>query len=217
MEQKIKGIIFDMDGVITDTSEYHYTAWKLLASKIDIYIDRDVNENLKGISRMASLEVILKHGGRENDFSEAEKLVLATTKNKHYVEMISRFTPDNLLDGVELLLKELKSLGIKIGIASASKSAGKLIELLGVTQLIDYVVDPATVPGKPAPDIFLKAAEGLELEPSQCIGVEDARAGIEAIKKAGMYSVGIGDKAVLTEANVVYKEPKDIKLKTLMF
>ncbi len=83
--------------------------------------------------------------------------------------------------------------------------------------MIDYVVDPTTVPGKPAPDIFLKAAEGLELEPSQCIGVEDARAGIEAIKKAGMYSVGIGDKAVLTEANVVYKEPKDIKLKTLMF
>lgn len=215
MHKGIKGMIFDMDGVVTDTSEYHYMAWKLLASKINIYIDRDVNEHLKGISRMASLDVILKHGGKLDTYTEAEKLALATSKNKHYVEMISRFTPDNLLPGVSELFSELKVLGVKIGIASASKSAGRLIELLGIKDQVDYIVDPSTVPGKPEPDIFLKAAEGLGLEPSECVGVEDAKAGVEAIKRAGMLAIGIGDAKILGLADVVYQEPADIQLNAI--
>lgn len=216
MLSKIKGFIFDMDGVITETSEYHYMAWKLLASHIGIYIDRNINEQLKGISRMDSLDVILKHGNRENDFSETERLALATSKNKRYVDMIYQFNKDNLLPGIEDLFKELKVLGIKIGIASASHSAGKLIELLGIKDYVDFIVDPGSVPSKPAPDIFLAAAKGLGLKPSQCIGVEDAVAGIESIKRAKMYAVGIGDSVILKEANVVYKTPADISLEELL-
>ena len=213
---KIRGFIFDMDGVITETSEYHYMAWKLLASHIDIYIDKKVNEQLKGISRMDSLEIILKHGNRENDFSETDKLALATAKNKRYVNMINQFNKNNLLPGVEALFKELKALGIKIGIASASHSASKLVELLEISEYVDFVVDPGTVPSKPAPDIFLAAAKGLGLKPAQCIGVEDAVAGIESIKSAKMYAVGIGERTILDKADVVYKSPENIALTALL-
>lgn len=213
---KIKGVIFDMDGVITETSEYHYMAWKLLASHIGIYIDRNINEKLKGVSRMDSLDVILKHGNRENDFTETERLALATTKNKRYVDMINQFNNENLLPGVEDLFKELKVLGIKIGIASASHSAANLVKLLGIEDYVDYIVDPGSVPSKPAPDIFLAAAKGLGLKPSQCIGVEDAVAGVTSIKKAKMFAVGIGDNETLYEANVVYKTPADIVLDEIL-
>jgi len=213
---KIKGFIFDMDGVITETSEYHYMAWKLLASHIGIYIDRNINEQLKGISRMDSLNIILKHGNREKDFTETERLALATSKNKRYVDMISQFNKSNLLPGVEDIFKELKARGIKIGIASASHSANKLIELLGIKEYVDFIVDPGTVPSKPAPDIFLAAAKGIGVKPSQCIGVEDAIAGIESIKHAKIYAVGIGDSDVLKAANVVYKTVADISLDKLL-
>lgn len=216
MLNNIKGIIFDMDGVITETSEYHYMAWKLLASHIGIYIDRNINEQLKGVSRMDSLDVILKHGNRENDFTETERLALATTKNKRYVDMINQFDKSNLLPGVEELFLELKVLGIKIGVASASHSAVNLIDLLGIKEYVDFVVDPGTVPSKPAPDIFLAAAEGLGLKPSECIGVEDAVAGVESIKKAKMYAVGIGDAKVLNKADIVFKTPAEISLEKLL-
>lgn len=212
----IKGFIFDMDGVITETSENHYMAWKMLASSIGIYIDRSLNEALKGISRMASLEVILKHGGRENDFTESEKLMLATTKNNNYVKMIEKFDESNVLEGMLEFFLELRSRGIKIAVASASKSAGKLLELMKLNSLVDYIVDPSTVPGKPAPDIFLKAAEGIGLKPIECIGVEDAIAGITSIKSAGMFAVGIGDLDKLSEADIVYKKPKDMDLEAIL-
>lgn len=213
---KLKAMIFDMDGVITETSEYHYMAWKVLASHIGIYIDREINEQLKGISRMDSLEVILKHGQRENDFTETEKLALATTKNKRYTDMIHQFSKDNLLDGIEELFLQLREKGIKIGIASASKSAEKLLELLEIKEYVDFIVDPSTVPSKPAPDIFLAAVKGLKLEPKDCIGVEDAYAGVEAIKRANMYAVGIGSKEILNQADIVYSSPKEIDLDVLL-
>lgn len=213
---KIKGFIFDMDGVITETSEYHYMAWKLLASHIGIYIDRSINEQLKGVSRMDSLNVILKHGNKEDEFTETERLALATTKNKRYVDMINQFNKDNLLPGIEELFMHLKVLGIKIGIASASHSAAKLVDLLGIKEYVDFIVDPGTVPSKPAPDIFLAAAEGLGLKASECIGVEDAVAGIESIKSAKMFAVGIGDSQILHNADVVYAKPLDISLEELL-
>lgn len=213
---KIKGIIFDMDGVITETSEYHYMAWKLLASHIGIYIDKNVKEKLKGISRMEALDIILKQGNRENDFSEADKLALATSKNKKYVNMINRFNKSNLVPGIEGLFKELRALGIKIGIVSASRSVEMLADLLGIKEYVDFIVNPGTVPSKPAPDIYLAAAKGLGLKPSQCIGIEDAVAGVESILAAKMYAVGIGDKKVLNRANIVYKTPADISLEQLL-
>lgn len=208
--ENIKGFIFDMDGVLTETSENHYLAWQALAEELGITIDRSLNEQLKGVSRMDSLNIILNHGGLENKFSEEEKIALATKKNNHYVSMIEKFTPDNLLEGVRPFLEELRSKNIKIGVASASRSAVKLLNLLGIADLVDYVVDPTTVASKPSPEIFLAAAKGLGLEPGECIGVEDAAAGIASIKSAGMYAIGIGRAQDLPQADTLYQSPKEL-------
>lgn len=214
---KYKLFIFDMDGVITETSEQHYQAWKKLAKELNIEIDRKFNEKLKGVSRMESLERILTNAHRENDFTEEEKLELATRKNENYREMILKCTEEDLFEGVKDLFIELKKRDIKIAIGSASKNAPTLVELLGIKDYIDYIVNPAEVErGKPAPDIFLNAAEKLGFDVTECIGIEDAEAGIEAIKSAGMFAVGIGDSAVLHQADIVYEHTKDIDLEDLM-
>ncbi|GKX30275.1 beta-phosphoglucomutase [Vallitalea longa] len=214
---KYKLFIFDMDGVITETSEQHYQAWKKLAKEINIEIDRKFNEKLKGVSRMESLERILKNAHRENDFTDEEKLEFATRKNDNYREMILKCTEDDLFEGVKDLFIELKKRDIKIAIGSASKNAPTLVDLLGIKDYIDYIVNPAEVKrGKPAPDIFLNAAEKLGVDISECVGIEDAEAGIEAIKSAGMFAVGIGDSTVLNQADIVYKHTKDIDLEELM-
>lgn len=212
MIRDIKGFIFDMDGVLTETSEYHYLAWKVLAGHLGIHIDKGINEQLKGVSRMESLNVILEYGELEDKYSEEQKVQLATKKNKHYIEMIDSFTEKNLLGGVRQLFEELKRNQLKIGIASASHSASKLMNLLAIESYIDYIVDPSGLRSKPSPDIFLQCAKGLGLEPRMCIGVEDAVAGVKAIKKADMYAIGIGDEKVLWEADIVYHKTGDIWL-----
>ncbi|GMQ61533.1 beta-phosphoglucomutase [Vallitalea maricola] len=217
MDNKYKLFIFDMDGVITETSEQHYQAWKQLANEIGIEIDRKFNEKLKGVSRIESLERILEYANKASDFTEDEKLELATRKNENYKEMILKFTKENLFEGVKDLFAELKKRNIKIAIGSASKNAPTLVRLLGIEEDIDYIVNPAEVKrGKPAPDIFLKAAEHLGVDISECIGVEDAEAGIEAIKSAGMFAVGIGDSKILNKADIVYGHTKDIELEDIM-
>lgn len=217
MDSKYKLFIFDMDGVITETSEQHYQAWKQLANELDIEIDREFNEKLKGVSRMDSLERILEHGNRTNDFTEEDRVTFATRKNENYKKMILKCTEEDLFAGVKELFRELKKLGIKIAIGSASFNAPTLVRLLGIEEDIDYIVNPGEVEkGKPAPDIFLKAAEVLGVDPSKCVGVEDAEAGVEAIKAAGMFAVGIGEADVLHQADIVYKETKDIKLNDFM-
>ncbi|MCT4687658.1 beta-phosphoglucomutase [Vallitalea sp.] len=217
MNNKYKLFIFDMDGVITETSEQHYQAWKQLAKEIGIEIDRKFNEKLKGVSRIESLERILEYANKTNDFTEDDKLELATRKNENYKEMILKFTEENLFEGVKDLFAELKKRNIKIAIGSASKNAPTLVRLLGIEADVDYIVNPAEVKrGKPAPDIFLKAAEHMGVDIPECIGVEDAEAGIEAIKSAGMFAVGIGDSKVLKKADIIYEQTKDIKLEDLM-
>lgn len=206
----IKAFIFDMDGVLTETSEMHYLAWKAMAESIDIEIDRNFNEQLKGISRRESLEKILSHGNKE--FTESEKEVLMNKKNDMYVEMISSFTRENLCPGILQLLTKLKSEGILIGVASASQSAKMLVGLLDIEDYVDYIADPSDMPGKPDPYIFLKAAEGLGVSPGECVAVEDAVAGVEAIKSAGMYAIGIGDEDTLFEADLIFRTPQDIDL-----
>ncbi len=214
---KIKLFIFDMDGVLTETSEQHYLAWKELAEELDITIDRVFNERLKGISRMESLDEILMYGGQIEKYSEKQKYEFATRKNENYKKMIKTFTEENLFDGVKELFEELKKRGIKIAIGSASRNAPMLIENMGIKDYIDYIVNPNEIEkGKPAPDIFLKAAAGLQIEPYQCIGIEDAKAGVEAIKAAGMYAVGIGDKDVLCKADIIYDETKNIDLSEVL-
>ncbi|EAC5373238.1 beta-phosphoglucomutase, partial [Listeria monocytogenes] len=187
-----KGFVFDLDGVITDTAKYHYIAWKELAAEIGIEIDLKFNEQLKGISRMDSLERILTLGNKNDAYTEVEKEALATKKNTHYVQLLQSLTPDDLLPGVKTFLDEAKAKNIPCAIASASKNAPFILDKLGVMQDFDTIVDPATLKkGKPDPEIFIQAALALGIEPAEAVGFEDAQAGIDGIKAAGMYAVGV--------------------------
>jgi beta-phosphoglucomutase len=198
----IEAVIFDLDGVITDLAEYHYVAWKQLGEELDIPFDREFNETLKGVSRMDSLERILALGGKQNAFSEDEKLALAARKNEHYVTLIQHISEQDLLPGITAFLDEIRNAGLKIGMASASKNALMAVEALKVRHDFDDIVDAATVAqSKPHPEVFLRAAEGLGVEPSRCIGVEVATAGITASHAAGMYAVGVGPESALNEAD----------------
>lgn len=213
----IKMIIFDLDGVLTETSEQHFIAWQQLAKELGISIDRKFNEQLKGVSRMDSLKAVLTYGGMENRYSEEELEVLAAKKNAYYKALIHNFTEVNLFEGVIELFEKLRDSGIRIAIASASMNAPFLIRAIGIEKYVDYIVDPREVlRGKPAPDIFRKPMEAFDMVPDECIGVEDAQAGIQAIKAAGMYAVGIGDPKVLTGADVVYDHVKDIDLDVII-
>ena len=188
-----KGVLFDLDGVITDTAEYHYLAWKKLADELGITIDREFNEKLKGVSREDSLRLILEHVKRESVFSETEFQKLAKSKNDNYVEMIQAVSPKDVYPGILELLKELKNAGIKISLASASKNGPFLLKQMALTDYFDGIADPAKVAaGKPAPDIFILAAQVVGLDPDECIGIEDAQAGIAAIKACGALPVGVG-------------------------
>ncbi|WDH77372.1 beta-phosphoglucomutase [Exiguobacterium marinum] len=209
----MKAFIFDLDGVITDSAEYHYLAWKALGEDLGIPFDREFNETLKGVSRTESLERILRLGGRENDFSVEEKGRLATKKNEHYVSLISNITSADILPGIEVFLSDLKEAGYKVGMASASKNAQMVTHQLGLLDAFDHIVDAATVTdSKPHPEVFLKAAAALQVEPKDCVGIEDAVAGIEAIHAAGMFAVGIGDPEVLTEAELVFTDTSILTL-----
>ncbi|MFN4214938.1 beta-phosphoglucomutase [Exiguobacterium sp.] len=213
----MKAFIFDLDGVITDSAEYHYLAWKALGEDLGIPFDREFNETLKGVSRTESLERILSLGGREQDFSLEEKEQLATKKNEHYVSLISKITSEDILPGIEVFLQELKRAGYKIGMASASKNAYMVTKQLGLLDAFDHIVDAATVAeSKPHPEVFLKAAMALGVEPKECVGVEDAVAGVEAIHAAGMFAVGIGDPAVLTEADLVFTDTTGLTLDNVL-
>jgi beta-phosphoglucomutase len=158
---------------------------------------------------MASFEIILRENDKEALYTEDEKLRFITQKNEIYKKLICDFTPDNLFEGVVELFQYLKSNKVQIALASASHNGPDLLRSMGIEDLFDVVVDPGTIEhGKPAPDIFLEAAKQLGIEPTECIGFEDAVAGISAIKAAGMFAVGIGDSNILTEADIVFSAIK---------
>lgn len=213
---RIKGVIFDMDGVITETSEMHYKAWKTLAEKLGISFTKKENEALKGISRRASLMKILEFGGKTEHYTEVEILEMMEEKNKHYLSLIQAYTEKEVNPGILKFMQELKINHIKIAIASASKSAPFLIQALGLKKYVDYIVDPTSVPGKPEPDIFLSAADALGLDPSECVGVEDAQSGVQAIKTAKMYAIGIGEKSILNQADIVYTSTADLSCEFIL-
>lgn len=204
---KTRAMIFDMDGVLTSSSDEHFAAWRILASDLGFGLPDELEVLTKGVSRMDSLEIILKHGHMKDAFTREQKNELASRKNAIYVDMISKFTPSDLLPGAAQLLEACKSRNIKVALASASRNGPLLMERLGIRHYFDYVVNPAEiVHGKPAPDIFLKAAGELGIEPRFCAGIEDAVAGIRSIKAAGMIAVGIGDPDELSEADIVYSD-----------
>ncbi|MEQ7066657.1 beta-phosphoglucomutase [Enterococcus avium] len=208
-----KGVLFDLDGVITDTAEYHYLAWKKLADELGITIDREFNEKLKGVSREDSLRLILEHGKRESDFSETEFQQLAKSKNDNYVEMIQAVSPKDVYPGILELLKELKNAEIKISLASASKNGPFLLKQMALTDYFDGIADPAKVAaGKPAPDIFILAAQVVGLDPNECIGIEDAQAGIAAIKACGALPVGVGQAEQLGDDIALVESTSELTL-----
>lgn len=208
-----KGVLFDLDGVITDTAEYHYLAWKKLADELGITIDREFNEKLKGVSREDSLRLILEHGKRESDFSETEFQQLVKSKNDNYVEMIQAVSPKDVYPGILELLKELKNAGIKISLASASKNGPFLLKQMALTDYFDGIADPAKVAaGKPAPDIFILAAQVVGLDPDECIGIEDAQAGIAAIKACGALPVGVGQAEQLGDDIALVESTSELTL-----
>ena len=199
----IEAIIFDLDGVIVDTARFHYQAWKRLAQELGFNFSLEQNERLKGVSRMESLALLYEFGGLELP-SKEKQIELATKKNDWYRENILKMTPNDLLPGVEKFLNELKKANYKIAIGSSSKNAGTILEKIGYDNFFDAVIDGTKISNsKPDPEVFLKAAEALNIPPENCVVFEDAHAGIEAAQKANMKTIGIGDKQVLFNADVV--------------
>jgi alpha,alpha-trehalose phosphorylase len=191
LDPRLEGVIFDLDGVITDTAEHHFRAWQRLAAEISLPFDRELNERLKGVSRMESLEIILESAGRTEILQD--RVRLADRKNAYFRELIEGITPADLLPGIGDLLADLRAQGVKTAIASMSHNVWDVVRRLGIESLVDVIVDPASlVKGKPDPEIFLTAAEQLGVRFEDCVGIEDARAGIEAIKAARMVAVGVG-------------------------
>ncbi|MEA5598844.1 beta-phosphoglucomutase [Rivularia sp. UHCC 0363] len=212
LKSEIKGIIFDLDGVLTDTAELHYQAWQKLADEEDIPFDREANEALRGISRRDSLIKIIG----DRNYSESQIQEMMERKNSYYVESIQQITPQNLLPGAGNLIDELRSKGIKIAIGSASKNARNVIERLGIADQLDAIADGNSVNrSKPAPDLFLYAASQLELEPTDCIVVEDAASGVEAALAGGMRTIGIGSIERVGAAHIILPNLEGVTLKDI--
>jgi len=210
----IKACIFDLDGVIVDTAVYHYKAWKRLANELGFDFTEHDNEKLKGVSRMASLDLILQWGGLTK--TDAEKQELADKKNAWYVDMINHMTPAEILPGAKEFVESCKSAGIKTALGSASKNAGTILEKVGIDHLFDVVIDGNQVSKpKPDPEVFLKGAEELHIPPANCVVFEDAIAGVEAAIAGGMKAVGIGSPDVLGEANLVVKGLNEMTIEKL--
>lgn len=203
----MKAVLFDLDGVITDTAVYHYHAWKALGEKIGIEIDEEFNEELKGVSRTDSLNRILAKGNKEEAYSQTEKETMAADKNELYKTLIEEMSPKDILPGIKALLDGLKERNILIGLASASQNGPTILEKLQLTDYFDEIVDPAKLKaGKPDPEIFLTGAKDLGVKPQDCVGVEDAAAGVEAIAAADMVSIGVGNADTLGKATKVVPE-----------
>ena len=186
----IKAVIFDLDGVIVSTDECHYKAWKKLADEEGIYFDRTINERLRGVSRMESLEIVLERA--EKAYTDEEKLSFAERKNNCYKEFIKSLTPKDILEGVMVNLEDLKSKGIKIAIGSSSKNTPIILKQIGLDNYFDAVSDGNNISkSKPDPEVFLKAADMLGIPYENCMIVEDADAGIEAGKAAGMKTLAV--------------------------
>ncbi|AEO27186.1 beta-phosphoglucomutase [Listeria monocytogenes] len=214
MTTALKGVVFDLDGVITDTAHYHYLAWKKTAESIGIEFDEAFNENLKGVSRIDSLLLILRKDGRENDFTEEQIEALAADKNDFYVSLLKEITPADVLPGIKELIVDLKKQNLKCAIASVSKNARTVLSALEMEQEFDYIVDAAKITkSKPDPEIFVEACRGLGLETSEVVGIEDAQAGIEAINAAGIVSVGVGSG--LRDADMTVKSTGLLDLRIL--
>ncbi|WP_442794369.1 beta-phosphoglucomutase [Pelobium manganitolerans] len=213
-KDKIKGLLFDLDGVLVDTAVYHYKAWLRLAKTMGFTFSELQNEELKGISRMDSLDKVLAWGNVQK--STEEKLALATQKNDWYVEMINKMTPAEVLPGALNFLQQAKQAGYKMALGSASKNSATILKNTNLAHFFDAIVDGNSVSkSKPDPEVFLKGAQELALQPQQCVVFEDAEAGIIAAKRGGMKAIGIGDKNILKQADKVVAGLGQLSVKNL--
>lgn len=208
-DQVVRAAIFDLDGVLTDTAEYHYLGWQRLADEEGVPFDRQRNEALRGVSRNESLLLLLD--GREvSDEAFAE---MAERKNGYYLEYLQDMSPADLLPGAVELVQDAKARGWKVAIGSSSKNAGFVLDALGITELFDAVADGHSVErAKPEPDLFLRAAELLDVPPETCIVVEDAESGVDAALAAGMIAVGVGPQERVGHATHHFETVQDIDL-----
>ncbi len=199
--ENLRAAIFDLDGVIVDTAKYHFLAWKRLAEELDINFTLEDNERLKGVSRMRSLEIILEIGGKIYDQDFKEKL--AESKNSWYNEYIEKMDESELLEGAKEFIESLKNSGVKVALGSASKNAMLILTKLDISNYFDVIIDGTEVKNaKPDPEVFLLGAEAVGVKPENCIVFEDAEAGIEAAKRAGMMAIGIGRSNTLKDSDL---------------
>ena len=214
--QKPQAIIFDLDGVLTDTSEYHFRAWKRLADELGIPFTREENDaHLRGVGRRESLMYILSLGNRTYPEDQIQEMM--DRKNSYYTEMIKSMTPADLVPGGRQLLQSIRDAGIKSAIASSSKNCRTVLEQLDIVSAFDGIADGYSVTNtKPAPDLFVYAAGLTKTPTSACLGVEDADAGIEAIKNAGMGALGIGPKDRFHRADKVLPTLANVSLQDIL-
>jgi beta-phosphoglucomutase len=210
----LNACIFDLDGVLVDTARYHFMAWKKLADELGIAFTESDNEDLKGVSRSASLQYILSKGGKtvsEDRFNELMHL-----KNNWYLELIQHMNPDEILPNADILLNDLRENGILIGLGSASKNARLILERTGLLRLFDTIADGTrTSRSKPDPEVFLLAASDLGVEPHHTIVFEDAVNGIDAALKGGFKTIGIGNAQVLSKADYVFPDLTSLRYSSI--
>jgi beta-phosphoglucomutase len=211
----IEGIIFDLDGVITDTAIHHYHSWKKIAAGFGLELTHAMNEQLKGVSRKESLEKIA--GWANVSLTEQEKSRLLEEKNQHYLQLIDDLSASDILPGVTDFLENMKVNGLRAAVGSSSKNAKFILEKLHLLGDFQEIVDGTMVKNtKPDPEVFLQAAQLLGLTPQQCLVIEDAPAGVIAGKRAGMKVVGIGSPRMLPEANICLDSLEDVRVRALL-
>jgi kojibiose phosphorylase len=212
---RLQAFILDLDGVLTNTAEYHFRAWLRLAEEEHVPFNREKNEQLRGVSRRCSLEILL--GEALPRYSEAQIQAMMARKNTYYREMLQQITSDDFLPGAQELLRGLRARGLKIAIGSASKNTPLVLERLGILNAFDAIADGNSVArSKPAPDVFLHAADLLHTSPAQCAVVEDAQSGIAAALAAKMFAVGIGPQERVGQAHLRYPDTARIDLEEIL-
>jgi len=210
----IKACIFDMDGVIVDTAKYHFKAWERLADTLGIPFTEEQNEQLKGVSRVDSLERILGWGNLQ--LNNNKKIELMDLKNKWYLDFVAEVSPQEMLPGAHDFLLSLKENGIKIALGSSSRNSILILEKLGIIELFDAIIDGTKIHfSKPHPEVFLKGAADLNVLPSEVVVFEDAISGVEAAKAGGFHCIGIGDASVLKQADMIINSLAEVNLDTL--